>query len=194
MAVTVLLVVVSVLTGIVGLVRGVRAEAITLCGVAAGVSLFGPHVHGEPVFSSLVRLFHLARNLTSGKGFAGGADQGALALSEGQLLFLSIVFFLGVVALSYLFGSHLGGPALTRSHRAIGLILGIVNGVWIVDTFVGNVVAYAATHTWEGLSSLVLPVFGKGDNGFLSSYGPTLLFAVIAGLTVFAVFGFRRSH
>ena len=135
---------VAVAAGLFGLWRGVRAEAITLCGVVAGAQLFGPDTHVEQVLSVVGRFPAVVRALIDRKGFlAVSTVKDGPELGEGQQLILSIIFFAGIVVISYLLGSYLGGPALSRLHSGFGLIMGIASGALTSRTLVEDVGAYS---------------------------------------------------
>jgi hypothetical protein len=173
--------------GIVGAMRGVRSEAITLAGVMAAGVVFsneGMRSRVVSVINKAPRIFEvwLAPEgapvpVNNDPGFIGDPD---------QRLFFYLVAFLAVVGFFFYGGIRYGGAAATRTDRVLGAVMGSLSGFVVSVTLLNFSQDYLSRHenvagvTFE-LPKLVTPTLPSQN--FLVQYTPLVF---IAGLAVMA--------
>lgn len=173
-----------------GLMRGVKAEGITLAGVLGSAAVLGNEALRERLLLIVDRLPRIVRLLISADEPPPAAP---LFADADQRLFFYIALFLAAVVLFYLAGSTLGGRAVSRVEALSGALLGAFGGYAIALTLINFAHDYIARHPNPAPMRLELPLTlapQAATTNPLAPYAPLVFiagFCFVAGLAVIAI-------
>ncbi len=181
--------------GIVGALRGVRSEAITLTGVIGGSAIFSNEELRQRVVIFINRLPSTLQHLVAPEDEPVPLEDGLTGVisTADERLFFYLATFVAAVVLFYLAGNKFGSAPFGGADRLLGAIMGGLGGFAIGVTLLNFSQDYIELHGGEGgftfeLPNIISPTL-PAEN-LLTPYTPMVFvggMVLIAFVVVFSV-------
>lgn len=152
--------VVMLFLGLVGLMRGVRAEGVTLAGILAAAVVFGTEALRQRLVTFINKLPRVVELLLAPDGAVvplGSSPGGGLIYGADERLVFYLGLFLLATALFYIAGSVFGGAAGSRMERLAGFVLGGISGYAVALTLMNFGQEYLSRHPEVAALSIKMP-------------------------------------